>query len=180
MDLARYGSRLQGLMVADAVLASGTSIEVLADIIDNLDLYHGIRNARWVLEHADGRSESPLETTGRLVCIQFGLPPVVCNPWIVGRARARRADILLPDHGIILEADGSVKYNNRHDASQVVDDEKERDWELRALGFDVIRFGKRLALDSPAELAARVRRTMTLRKGRSSPTCWQLDSPWAE
>lgn len=179
VDVARHGSRLQGLMVADAALAGGSEREVLTDIIENLRLYRGIEAARWVVGHADGRSESPLETAGRLVCLQFDLPPVVTNPWITGTRAPRRVDLLLPDHGIILEADGAVKYNNRADAASVVHQEKERAWELTEVDFGVIRYNASLVYTRPTELVGRIRRLMALRRGHPAPTCWQLDPPWA-
>lgn len=179
VDVARHGSRLQGLMVADAVLAGGGQLEALTHVADNLRHYRGIESARWVIEHADGRAESPLETAGRLVCLQFDLPPVVVNPWITGTRTPRRVDLLLPDHGIILEADGGVKYNNRPDAASIVQQEKERAWELSEIDFGIIRYSAALAYARPAELVGRIHRLMTLRRGHAAPTCWQLDPPWA-
>lgn len=179
VDVARHGSRLQGLMVADAAIASGCDRNLLSDVAENLRLYHGIEAARWVIEHADGRAESPLETAGRLMCLQFGLPKVIANPWITGTRHPRRVDLLLPEHGIILEGDGGVKYNDRGDAALVVHQEKERAWELTEIDFGVIRYNASLAYGRPAELAGRIRRMMALRRGHPAPTCWQLDPPWA-
>ena len=179
VDVARTSPRLQGLIVADWILAHGVSREAMTQVADNLRLYKGISAAQWVIGRADGRSESALETAGRLVMLNFDLPTPVANAWVLGLPKPRRPDLLLPDHGIILEADGAVKYDNRPDAAAIVTQEKERDWELRSLGFDVLRFDWSLAVHRPALLAARIRNLMQQRRGRPTPTCWQLDPPWA-
>ncbi|MET3803729.1 hypothetical protein ABIB25_000715 [Nakamurella sp. UYEF19] len=177
VDVIRMGSRLQGLTVADYALAVGIHREVLANIAENLCQYKGMDAVRWILPRADGRAESPLESAGRLVCLAFDLPTTVPNAWIVGGRIARRVDLLIPEHGIILEADGALKYNNRPDAARVVGQQTDREGELRDLGFDIVRFDAGLALARPGRLAGQIRRAMTKRRGRSNPSCWSLDPP---
>ncbi len=177
IDVMRMGSRVQGLTIADYALAIGIPRERLGQIADKLKRYKGMTSVDWILTRADARSESPLESAGRLVCLVFDLPVVIPNPWILGGSSPRRVDLLLPDHGIILEADGGLKYNNRPDAAQVVTAQMDRERELRELDFDVLRFDAALALGRPALLAARIRRAIGRRKGRSIPSCWSCESP---
>ena len=177
IDVMRMGSRLQGLTIADYALAVGISRERLWQIAANLKNYKGMQSVDWILTHADGRSESPLESAGRLACLVFDLPDVIPNPWILGGPSPRRVDLLLPDHGIILEADGGLKYNNRPDAARVVADQMERERELRELDFEILRFDANLALARPAVLAGRIRRCIDRRNGRPIPSCWSLEAP---
>ena len=182
IDVIRMGSRLQGLTVADYALAVGITLEELRDIAEHLKLYKGMESVHWVLSRANHRSESPLESAGRLACLTFNLPEVVVNPWIIGGSKPRRADLLLPEHGIILEADGDVKFNDRPDAARIVMEQNDREREVRELGFDFVRFDASLALRRPAELVGRVRRLISQRKGRAAPDCWSIEPPpgWAE
>ena len=177
IDVIRMGSRLQGLTVADYALAIGISRDELWRIAQHLQHYKGMESVHWVLARADARSESPLESAGRLTCHVFDLPEVVSNPWIYGGPSPRRVDLLLPEHGIILEADGGLKYNDRPDAARMVALQVERERELRELDFEVLRFDAALVLGRPAVLAGRIRKTIARRKGRAAPTCWSLESP---
>lgn len=178
VDIARLSGRRYGLIVADAALHAGVAIERLVHVAENLSLYKGVTGARWVIEHADARSESPLESAGRFILLSAKLPAAVSNPWITGGSKPWRADLLLPEYGIILEADGAVKYRNRADADLVVRAEKEREYELRQMGYEVIRFDRDLAYHRPAELVERIRKAIESRRGRPVPTNWQLTAPW--
>ncbi|QNK80802.1 type IV toxin-antitoxin system AbiEi family antitoxin domain-containing protein [Nakamurella sp. PAMC28650] len=177
IDVIRMSSRLQGLTIADYALAIGISRDQLWQIAEKLQHYKGMESVHWVLARADGRSESPLESAGRLACHVFDLPEVISNPWIHGGPSPRRVDLLLPEHGIILEGDGGLKYNDRPDAAKVVAQQVERERELRDLDFEVLRFDAALVLGRPAVLAARIRRTIARRSGRAVPTCWSLEAP---
>jgi len=73
VDVARHFGSQDGLVITDNVLAAGVSREVLARLVADLDRYPGIGTARWVVEHADPRAESPLETLGRLAFLGAGL-----------------------------------------------------------------------------------------------------------
>ncbi|SDO26079.1 hypothetical protein SAMN04515671_0344 [Nakamurella panacisegetis] len=182
IDVIRMGSRLQGLTVGDYALAVGITPEQLWDVAENLKRYKGMQSVEWVLSRADRRSESPVESAGRLACLTFGLPEAVANPWIIGGAKPRRVDLLLPEHGIVLEADGQIKYNDRPDAATIVMDQNDREREIRDLDFDVLRFDAALAVGRPAELAGRLRRMIARRRGRRAPDCWSMQPPpgWSE
>jgi len=179
VDIARHFGPQDGLVVADAVLASGISREVLAGLLTELQRYPGIETARWVVERADPRAESPLETLGRMAFLGAGLAPPISNAWIPVRDHWYRADHLLPDAGVILEADGAVKYDNRSDASLLVDNDRHRERNLRSLNFGIARYGWSVAVRNPAEIIRRAREAERLRNGQAVPTCWTLTSPWA-
>ena len=178
VDIARHFGAKDGLVAADRVLASGVSREVLARLVTEMQNYPGIVTAGWVVEHADARAESPLESLGRLAFLSAGLSAPVSNAWIPVAGRWYRADHLLPDAGVILEADGAVKYDNRPDASVLVSDDRDRERRLRSLSFGLVRYTWAIAIGRPAEIVYRAREAERLRGAQPVPTCWTLTPPW--
>ena len=169
---------LHGLMVADRVLHDGGLRESMSRLVGEMRNYPGIETAAWALTHADGRSESPVETIGRYAFLEAGLTPPLSNVWITDGRSVRRVDHLLADDGIVLECDGDVKYSGP-DAAAVIDDEKSRERWLRALGLSVIRYGYRRAVYARGGILAEVARERRARAGRPAPQCWSLDNPLA-
>lgn len=178
VDIARHLGPLDGLVVADAVLHRGVDRSVLFELISKMQAYPGIGTAEWVTEKADARSESPLETLGRYAFLTEGLRPPLSNPWIWTGGQWFRADHLLPDSGILLEADGALKYNNRLDADSIVANEKERERLLRRAGFGIVRYNWSDALNRPWVIPQRVREAADLRNGQAPPDCWTMQPPW--
>lgn len=179
VDVARRDGPLAGLTAADHLLHQGMHPEIPADVLAHMKGYPGIRQAEWAWSHADPRCESPLETAGRFAFIQAGRPVPLSNVWISHGGQVRRVDHLYPEHGIVLEGDGDVKYNNRPDAADIVRDEKARERWLRSLGFTVIRYSYATVRNNPHLLLAEVDREIARRRGRPAPTCWSLNPPWA-
>ncbi|WP_162605692.1 type IV toxin-antitoxin system AbiEi family antitoxin domain-containing protein [Jiangella aurantiaca] len=175
-DLARTGPILPALVAADAAAALGAD---LADALRYMSHWPGVGRARWVAEHADPGAESPLETLGRFTCLQFDLPLPVCNAWVGEGGPEYRVDGLWPFHGVVFEADGALKYDNRPDASRIVARQGEREWRLRRLGLDVVRFGWDLAWRNRAELAARFAGLLREHAGRERPVRWWKHVPGA-
>jgi hypothetical protein len=180
VDIARHNGAIAGLVAADYVLHSGKHREILAQLTEDMVNYPGIETARWVVEVADGRAESPLETLGRLAFLTNRRDAPLSNVWIRVGSRRYRVDHLLPDTGVIVEADGAVKYNNRPDADQIVMDEKNRERDLRSLGFEIVRYNWDLAVRRPHELLRRVDVAGRLRRGGPVPDCWSLTEPARE
>jgi len=139
--------------------------------------YPGIKTAQWALEHADARAESPLETLGRHSFLSAGLPPPLSNVWMRTDATWFRVDHLIPSTGVILEADGAVKYNNRPDADAIVRSEKERERLLRQAGFAVGRYSWSDAVNAPRTIPSRAAQAGRSRPPGSPPTCWTLEPP---
>lgn len=177
VDLARHHGSRSGLIATDHVLHQGASPEVLTQLTADMVNYPGMAHARWAIEHADGRAESPLETLGRYAFLQAGLPAPLSNVWIPVANRWFRVDHLLPDSGVILEADGAVKYDNRLDASALVTSDRERERMLRSLSFGVVRFTWNTALNHPGVILHRVREAARLRGNMPAPTQWTLELP---
>lgn len=108
---AMVGGLKSGLVAADGALQAGlTTHAELSDWIARLERHPGLSVARAVLEHADGSAESAGESLLRLVLVRLGVR-FETQHWIrVSDGRYYRVDFYLPDHGVVLEFDGLVKY----------------------------------------------------------------------
>lgn len=178
VDVARHFGRQAGLMVSDRALSEGTDAEDLIAVCDNMRKYPGINDARWCAEHADARSESPAETLGRWAFLTQGRAAPLSNVWFWRDGYRYRADLFLPDQGVILEADGAVKYDNRSDASKVVRDQVEREERLRSWNVGLVRYGFADPLRDPAALVRRTDRAALLRPDQPLLCRWSLNPPW--
>jgi hypothetical protein len=173
-DVSRTAPIPAALAVADAVARAGFDI---AEAITHMSHWCGVGRARWVADHADPLAESPLETLGRFTCIEFDLPLPVSNAWVGDQRPAYRVDGLWPFHGVVHEADGALKYDNRPDAASIVTKQREREWELRQLfGLDVVRYGWDLAVHRRHELARRFAARLSHGQ-RSTPVRWWKHVP---
>ncbi len=130
VDLARVADRSAALVLADAVLHRGTVMTNLRRALNQLCGWPGSGAVAWVVDRADGRSESALETLGRLACIDGCLPVPLSNVWVGPGYPLYRVDHLWPWHWVVAEGDGALKYRTR-DPAQVIAAEKERQWQIR-------------------------------------------------
>lgn len=178
IDIARHYGTRDGLVVADKALHLGATREELAAVTMGMDRYPGIGEARWVVEHGDQRAESPLETLGRLAFLSANVPAPLSNVWIPAGSQWFRVDHLIPETGVIIEADGAIKYDNRPNASALVANDREREHLLRGVGFAVVRYHWAMAAHRPGEIVHRAREAARLRGATPPPSCWTLDSPF--
>ncbi|WP_330233056.1 hypothetical protein OHA40_11590 [Nocardia sp. NBC_00508] len=115
-DLARTLTRMDALATLDAALRSGISLAVLADEIGKHTGRRGRRQAAELIELADGRSESPMESRARLCCIDAGLPPPEPQLEVPTSDGLRRIDLGWRQWRIGLEYD-SAAWHSGHDAA---------------------------------------------------------------
>lgn len=163
VDVARVRGFRAGLVTADAVLARGGTREQLSEVLDRSVRWPGLAVARRVVEHADGRSETALESLGRARFIEHGLPP--CDLQVVlGDADGPigRVDHYWPEHGTVAEGDGALKYT---DATALFE-EKRREDRLREAGFEVVRYTWDEALRHPEMVVARILRAFARHAAR--------------
>jgi hypothetical protein len=86
VEVARMARRPRALAVLDAALRSGTcTIADLRVAVHEQRGRRGIVNVRQLLEVADGRSESPMESEARLAFLDTGLPAPELQYEIVDR-----------------------------------------------------------------------------------------------
>lgn len=136
VDCARHDRR-DGIMAADAALHAGLVTEAELDTaLQRAAGWPFVRRARRVVELADGRAESPLESITRLRIADGGLPVPdlqvwIDDPWTGSRYRV---DGLWVEQRVVLEIDGRDKYS-REELRREVD----REHALRRLGYRIIR-----------------------------------------
>lgn len=165
VDLARTSSFQSGVVVADSALRmKRVSKAELQSVITECVRWPGICQAKLVVEFADGRSESALESVSRVAFRDQGLPPPELQVWVGGDDDGviGRADFLWRRCRTIGEADGAVKYK---DTARAIS-QLRRDALLRAAGFEVVHFTWAEIARTPGQVAASLREAFC-RGGRS-------------
>lgn len=140
VDVARESGVADGLVVADAAFAAGLADgPSLARAIGQCRGWAGMRAARRVLDLADGRAESPLESVSRLTLADGGLPVPDLQPDLYDLAGRHlgRPDFYWDDLGVVGEADGAEKYRDPGDLYR----EKRRQDRMDDAGLVVFRWG---------------------------------------
>ncbi|WP_029135955.1 type IV toxin-antitoxin system AbiEi family antitoxin domain-containing protein [Nakamurella lactea] len=177
IDVARHSIPAEALAVVDAVLHAGTHRERLDRLLTDLQTYPGIEQAIWAVENGDLRVESPTESLGRLAFLEAGLPAPLSNVWISDGNTTYRVDHLIADSGVVLEADGALKLNNRADAHEQLRRQIVRESWLRSKGFAVERYDMPMGLYRRPAIVRLADRAAKAQRGRPIPTCWSLDPP---
>ncbi len=159
VDLAR-SDRRQGLVAADSALRDGSLTRAeLAGAIEPLTGRPGSVAARRAIAMASALSESPLESLTRLLLLDHDVPPPALQEWIIDPADGWRArvDMLWRSRGVVLEADGRLKYTDDE-----LWREKRRQERLEQLGWRVVRVTWAEVVHHGAETVARVRAALRL------------------
>lgn len=160
-----HGTVADGLVIGDAGIRAGvfTALD-LQSAVEIAGMQRGNRTLRVALAQIDGRRESPLESQSWAYFLRFSVPlpqlqVEIVDEWgdFIGRV-----DTLWPEAKVIGEVDGRSKYETRDDVYR----EKRREDALRAMGFEVIRWGA-ADLRSRA-LALRITRTLARRGGAAA------------
>jgi hypothetical protein len=167
VDLARAAPFESAVVTGDAAVALGlTSSAELVEMVRRSSHRPGAARARRVIAFLDGRSESVGESRSRVALARAGLPAPLLQ-WEVraaDRGLVARVDFGWPEHKLVGEFDGRVKYGRLLKPDQhpgdVVFAEKLREDELRAGGLTVIRWTWR-DLDAFEQVAARMRHWLT-------------------
>jgi hypothetical protein len=107
VEVARTLRRPRALATLDAALhVKACTIADLRHAVDEQKGRRGIVRVRELLEHADGRAESPMESEARLVFIDGGLPMPELQYEIVDRCGDLwRVDFAWPDAELVAEYD---------------------------------------------------------------------------
>ncbi|MFD6158064.1 hypothetical protein ACFWF7_10695 [Nocardia sp. NPDC060256] len=155
VDLARTVPFEQAVVVGDAALRLGkTTRDELCEQLERAKGRTGRPQASRVVEFLDGRAESPGESRSRVAMCQLKLPAPELQARILTPTKSlvARVDFLFPEHGVIGEFDGEIKYRGELrgtlNPEDVVIAEKVREDALRRLGWTVARWTWR-DLDTP-------------------------------
>ena len=153
LDVARQRGRLAGVVALDAALRKEVSKDELERALGRCTRWPGVRHARAALDFADGRSESPLESMGRVRFDEHGLPAPDLQVWLGDdHGPIARVDQYWEQQRTIAEADGALKYASPADLFA----EKRREDRLRTAGFEVVRYTWDEILRTPEVVVARV------------------------
>ena len=165
-DLMRTLPFEQAVVVADDALHRGLVAGAeLADALARSPRRHGTAAALRVLAFADGRAESPGESRSRVRMWRAGLPKPDLQVGVTdGAGRSLgRADFGWPEHGVVGEFDGRVKYGRLlqpgEEPGEVVFREKVREDGIRDSGLRVARWIW-AELEPFDDLATRLRRSL--------------------
>jgi hypothetical protein len=154
-DLARTLPFTDAVVAADSALREEKVTKAgLYKILGGCVRWPGVRQARRVVEFADERAESPLESAARVVFEQFGLDPPDLQATILVPSGALRVDFLWREQKLVVEADGLLKYAERADLIR----QFERDRVLRDAGYKVAHFTWDELFTAPEVVIERVRR----------------------
>ena len=158
IDIARSGGVAAGLATADATLHEGLlSREQLAASLRRARRRPGVRSAARVVELADSRAESVLESLTRLCLIGAGLPVPEPQGTVGTHRGGYRVDLLFRAHRVVVEADGRLKYRRDEGALWR---EKLRQEAIERAGYVVVRVTWDDVVRHPEETIARVRRAL--------------------
>lgn len=125
----------------------------LAELVEEWPLLLGIGMTRKAVPLVRTGAQSPLESISRVRLVKCGLPePELQVPMCDDRGLIGYLDMWWPTLGVIGEADGAMKYEDR----DVLLAEKHREDRLRALGFAVVRWTWAEILADPLRLARRI------------------------
>lgn len=154
VDLARTLPFTDAVVVADSALQKEkTTNAELEAALAACSRWPGVKQARRVVEFADERAESPLESAARVVFDRFGLDHPELQATVFTPNGAFRVDFLWREHKVIAEADGLLKYNERRDLIK----QFERDRCLRDAGYKVVHFTWEELFNTPEVVIRRIR-----------------------
>ena len=173
VDLARRRPFDAGVVTADAALrANAAGREHLREMLAFCRHWPGVARAAEVVEFADGRAESVLESVSRVRIHEASLPTPDLNVWLGRDWPTDRADFVWTAQRVIGEADGKVKYDPDSSELRTLWAEKRREDRLRDLGFEVVRWTW-AELDRPEMFRAKIVRAFERAAHRFRlPTTW--------
>lgn len=139
IDIARTHRLPDALSAGDRALADGLlNRDEVGWVLSQLGSIRGVRLASQALHLLDPRRETALESWSYATFTSWRIPlpemqVEICDEsGLIGRV-----DFYWPDHGVVGEADGRLKY----DEPRALYEEKRREDRLRARGLTVVRWG---------------------------------------
>ncbi|HVW81455.1 MAG TPA: type IV toxin-antitoxin system AbiEi family antitoxin [Mycobacteriales bacterium] len=152
-DCTRWLSRVEGIVVADALANTGsvTRQSIAAYRADHPGI-RWVTRVDLVVAMLEPLSESPMETRLRLLLIDHGLPRPMAQHVVRDRSGAfvARLDLAYPGARVAIEYDGALHWEQRQA------DDRRRD-AIRALGWKVIVAGASDYFGQPQQLMRAIR-----------------------
>jgi hypothetical protein len=156
VDLAGRNPLTEGVVAADMFLHSRlVSLAELRRYVDTHPGARGIARLRRVVDLAEPKTESPMETRLRMLLVLAGLPrPEVQASIRDDDGRFLRPDLLYRNHRLALEYDGG---NHR---DRLVDDNRRQNG-LVITGIRILRFTAADVYGTPDRVVMLVRHALT-------------------
>jgi Protein of unknown function (DUF559) len=157
VDLARALEFCAGVVAADSALHQRlTTMAELRSVIARLPRRRGIARATEVVEFANMKAESPLESIARIGFKDCALPPPELQIQLGSEFEPiARVDFYWKQYRTAAEADGAMKYDEDPGLARR---QLRRDHLLRAEGYEVVHFTWQDINFSPELVAAWIRR----------------------
>lgn len=160
IDLARAGSLMEGVVVADSALHQHLASKAqLQEVLAACARWPGAERAGRAVDFSDGRAESVLESCARVLFAEHGLeqPGLQVNIRDGHDRFIGRVDFYWPRYRTIAEADGLSKLATPAD----IHAQFRRDRLLHRAGYKVIHFTWRELFDETASIISIIRRNFT-------------------
>lgn len=154
VEMARTLRRPRALAMLDAALGSGLcTVADLASAVAEQKGRRGIVKVRDLLQHADGRAESPMESEARLVFIDGGLPMPELQFEIIDRqGKLWRVDFAWPAFGVVAEYE-SMQW---HATAEALKHDRMKVARLQEVGLATVPLVVDDVRKRPQELVARM------------------------
>lgn len=156
-DLGRWEPYEWGVVAADAAVRAGADLGVLNDVVARGRRKRNNDRLRRVLAFADPGAESAAESMSRISIARAGLPAPVLQFEVTypdAGGWAATCDFGWPEHGLVGEVDGKLKYvddaRRGRAAADVVMDEKARDAIIVSCDYLPTHWGWSMAVDHRA------------------------------
>lgn len=155
VDLSRGLPFRDAVVLADSALRStATHAHDIREVVATCAGWRGVAQASQVVEFADPRAESALESVGRVFFAERRLPPPQTQVLLSdSRGPIGRVDFYWPEFNTVDEADGLQKYAT----PQTLTAEKLRQERLEEAGYEVVRLTWHQVFKVPEPTAARFR-----------------------
>jgi hypothetical protein len=155
VDLARERPFAEAVVTTDSALRLGAADRAgLREVLADCRGWPGIRSAIDVVDFADSRAESALESLGRVLCRDHRLPrPDLQVPIADEHGIFAYGDLGWPRLWTIAECDGLSKYAD----PRVLRREKLRQERIEQAGWEVVRMTWHQVTRQPEATAARIR-----------------------
>ena len=159
-DLIRWAPDLVEKVTAFDALAfhCGVTVEAVRALARLHLGAHHTRGLDRVLDLADGRAESPMESRIRVAVVLDGLPAPVVQHVVEVDGRRYRLDLAYPDLMLAIEYDG-----HEHRGQQRAHADLRREADLARQGWRILRFDALTVLQHPGFVVAEVRAELARR-----------------
>jgi very-short-patch-repair endonuclease len=157
VDLARVLPFRDAVVVVDSAIRKRKASKAqMRQVLQACCQWPGAAAAGRVIDFSSGLSESPLESSARVLFRDSGLPaPRLQVQFISDDCRSATVDFYWAEYKTVAEADGMLKYNDP-DNPRAMRAQFQRDQLLRDLGKKVVHFTWHEVFYEPERIIARI------------------------